>query len=273
VSDPVLALYCGTFDPLSPELNLIAYDDDDEGAPGMAAFKSSDALALTFGNTYTLVISTFRGSTKPVDNSAIAIGTEIAGDFGDYTVCLPGTAVVNQVTGGGGEACFVEITEGEPEGVVEGEGEGTVEGDIEGDTEGDVEGSTEGDIEGDVEGAIEGEGETEGQPEGEPVYDHSADYDNSGWLSLAELLRVIQLFNAGAYYCAVAPEVGGDAFALTPEGLQFEDDDCDYHSSDYREPFGSFQLSELLRTIQFFNLGGVVSCPGVSEDGFCIPTE
>jgi len=250
-------------------LNLIAYDDDDEGAPGMAAFKSSDALALTFGNTYTLVISTFRGSTTPLDNSAIAIGTEIAGDFGDYTVCLPGTAVVNQVTGGGGDACFVEITEGEPEGVVEGEGEGTVEGD----TEGDVEGSTEGDIEGDVEGAIEGEGETEGQPEGEPVYDHSADYDNSGWLSLAELLRVIQLFNAGAYYCAVAPEVGGDAFALTPEGLQFGDDDCDYHSSDYREPFGSFQLSELLRTIQFFNLGGVVSCPGDSEDGFCIPTE
>ncbi|MBI1318486.1 MAG: CHRD domain-containing protein [Candidatus Hydrogenedens sp.] len=277
LSDPVLSLYCGVFDPLSPELNLVAYDDDDGTSPGMPAFKSGDALALSVGSTYTLVISTFRGSTTPSDNAEIPLDTDIVGDYGTYAVCLPATAVVSEVLGGGGEDCFVAISEGE--GGNEGEGEGIVDGSNEGEGEGGGEGIVEGsdgEIEGEgegiVDGSIEGEGEGEGGGEGQAPAGYSADADGSGWLSLEELLRVIQLFNAGAYYCAEVPEEGGDAYSLTDEGLAFGDGDCVYHSGDYREPFGVFQLSELLRTIQFFNLGGVIACPnGDTEDGFCIP--
>ena len=244
----------------------------------MSAFKSSDALALTLGSTYTLVISTFRGSTTPINNSAIPLGTGITGDFGEYTVCMPVTASITQVLGGGGEDCYVEIGEGEGEGVVEGaegEPEGVVEGVVEGVDEGEPEGVVEGAGEGEPEGVFEGEGESEGFVEGEgelEMPEYSADYDNDGQLSLQELLRVIQLFNAGAYYCATAPDEESDDYTLVNDGLTFGEGGCVYHASDYREPFGSFQLSELLRTIQFFNLGGVMPCPGEgSEDGFCIP--
>jgi len=181
-----------------------------------------------------------------------------------------------------------DLAEGEPEGTPEGNPEGISEGEVEGSVEGAVEGEPvegegavdgepaegEGEIEGATEGSVDGEGASEGslEGEGEPAEEqHSADYINDGVLSLAELLRIIQLFNAGVYYCALSPEQGGDVYSLTSDGLAFGEGDCRYHSSDYRAPLGSLQLTELLRGIQFFNLGGLEPCDAGTEDGFCIP--
>ncbi|MGC8737668.1 MAG: hypothetical protein ACP5UA_03355, partial [Candidatus Hydrogenedens sp.] len=130
------------------------------------------------------------------------------------------------------------------EGVLEGEGtpEGTPEGVLEG------EGTPEGLIEG------EGEGET-------PTPPHSADQNGDWKISLSELLRVIQFFNSQGYHCD--PQ-GEDGYAPGLEG----DKTCTPHASDYAPPDWTINLSELLRVIQFFNVGGYYPCQG-GEDGYC----
>jgi V8-like Glu-specific endopeptidase len=90
---------------------------------------------------------------------------------------------------------------------------------------------------------------------------HTADIDSNGIISLSEVLRVIQLFNAGEYHCdAVKSEDG----YLPGAG----DATCGPHNSDFVEPFFDIELSELLRLIQFYASGGYTSCPE-GEDGFC----
>jgi len=162
---------------------------------------------------------------------------------------------------GEGEGVVEGFVEGEGEGVIdgegafpEGEGEGTQEPEAE--TEGEGEGVGDGEGDADGEGAVEGEGEGEGEEQ-----HHSADRDGSGVLDLGELLRPIQFFNAGGYQCAA--EGGEDAWAA---GLG----DCALcpHDSDYLHGDCALSLSELLRVIQFFNLGGYHACLD-SEDGFC----
>ena len=255
LSDTVLSLHCDPFVPTSPVANLIAFDDDDGTTLGLSGFKASDNINLTPGNTYWLVVSTFRGATTPVGGPSL--DDQVVGDFGAYRVCLPTGAVVLEVVGGGGDECLA-VEEGE--GIVEGEGEGTpVEGEGEGVTpEGEGEGTP-----------AEGEGEG---AEGElPVY--TADLDGDGILDLEELLRVIQLFNAGEYFCT-DDLVSDDGYALADDGIAFGTPGCAYHASDYDpENLGQIVLSELLRVIQFFNLGGVQPCVGQSEDGFCIPVR
>jgi len=61
LADSVLYLYCDPFDDQNPGANLIFSDDDDGGGPNgqLSAFSVSDAIALTPGNQYWLVISTF----------------------------------------------------------------------------------------------------------------------------------------------------------------------------------------------------------------------
>ncbi|MGC8846049.1 MAG: DUF4397 domain-containing protein, partial [Candidatus Hydrogenedens sp.] len=144
--------------------------------------------------------------------------------------------------------------EGTPEGVVEGEGilEGVLEG--EGTPEGTPEGVLEG--EGTPEGLIEGEGEGE-----TPTPPHSADQNGDWKISLSELLRVIQFFNSQGYHCD--PQ-GEDGYAPGLEG----DKTCTPHASDYAPPDWTINLSELLRVIQFFNVGGYYPCQG-GEDGYC----
>lgn len=44
---------------------------------------------------------------------------------------------------------------------------------------------------------------------------------------------------------------------------------CLTHTADYSPQDWSISLSELLRAIQFYNLGGVQQCPGQGEDGYC----
>ncbi|MFM1921910.1 MAG: hypothetical protein RLZZ303_3544 [Candidatus Hydrogenedentota bacterium] len=100
---------------------------------------------------------------------------------------------------------------------------------------------------------------------------HLGDLDNDHAISLHELLRMIQLYNFGEYYCAQDSEDG--------YGFQEGGRDCGEHSADYLAPVWSITLSELLRQIQLFSAGGF-GCSEVSEDGFvpggaggCIETQ
>lgn len=88
---------------------------------------------------------------------------------------------------------------------------------------------------------------------------HLGDLDNDHAISLHELLRMIQLYNFGEYYCALDSEDG--------YGFQAGSRDCGEHSADYLAPVWSITLSELLRQIQLFSAGGF-GCSEESEDGF-----
>jgi hypothetical protein len=145
----------------------------------------------------------------------------------------------------------------EGEGIQEGSPEGTAEGVVEGEgvPEGVVEGTPEG------EGIVEGEGTVEGE-----MPPHNADQDGDGDIDLTELLRVIQLFNMYGYHCEAGTE---DGYAPGFDG----DKACTPHASDYNPQDWTIDLGELLRLIQFFNMGGYYPCPGVGEDGYCPGTE
>ena len=93
---------------------------------------------------------------------------------------------------------------------------------------------------------------------------HSADSNRDFALDLSETLRVIQLYNADSFSCDAEQEDG-----FTPFGADCLA--CSAHSADFSPRDCIISLSELLRTIQLFNLGSYISCgcePG--EDGFCI---
>ena len=126
------------------------------------------------------------------------------------------------------------------------------------------EGEGEATVEGEGEASQEGEGEASADGEGEPAQ-HSADWNNTpGVFDLTEMLRLIQLYNADGLCCAEGETEDG----YTPGAC--EQQACPRHSADYAEPAWVLTLSELLRTVQLFNLGNFTPCPeGESEDGFC----
>ncbi|MBI1319886.1 MAG: DUF5011 domain-containing protein [Candidatus Hydrogenedens sp.] len=97
---------------------------------------------------------------------------------------------------------------------------------------------------------------------------HRADQNADGAFSLAELLRLIQLYNAGAYQCDTQ---GEDGYRIANEkDLKALDPGCLAHSADYLAGgSGAIELSELLRQIQIYNLGGYTHCKGQTEDNFC----
>jgi formylglycine-generating enzyme required for sulfatase activity len=133
---------------------------------------------------------------------------------------------------------------------------------IEGEGSGEAEGEGEGALEGEGEGVIEGEGE--GEP---PTQSHSGDWNGQpdGRFDLTELLRIIQLYNAGSFCCNSGTEDG-----YAPGDCKGEV--CERHDADYADPPWVVSLSELLRAVQLFNLGSFETCPeGESEDGFCLP--
>jgi len=110
-----------------------------------------------------------------------------------------------------------------------------------------------------TEGAFEGEGAIEGE-----VGVQSADQDGDFLISLYELLRVIQFYNATRFGCQAGTE---DGYAPN-----VADDSCPPHSSDYNIQDWEISLSELLRLIQFYNLGAYRFCPDeipMTEDRFC----
>jgi len=76
-------------------------------------------------------------------------------------------------------------------------------------------------------------------------------------------LRGIQLYDAAEYHCDETTE---DGYALGPGSRTCRPHDTDYAPQDWR-----FSLSELLRLIQFYNLGGYAYCPEAqTEDDFCL---
>lgn len=160
-----------------------------------------------------------------------------------------------------GEVNTDGVLEGVEEGVIEGVAEGTLEGG--GESEGEGEGLSEGRSEGRSEGLSEGtrEGIQEGEGEGETsAARHSMDTNANSQVDLNELLRVIQLYNGGAFGCALDTE---DGFA--PDGADIQ---CTAHSGDYNPQDWKLSLSELLRIVQLYNVQGFAPC-AESEDGFC----
>ena len=94
---------------------------------------------------------------------------------------------------------------------------------------------------------------------------HTADTDQSLALSLSELLRVVQLYNAEGLHCAADSGSTEDGFEPGADpGAQ----SCLPHDTDYLPQDWVVSLSELLRAIQFFNAKGYAPC-GLGEDGFC----
>ncbi len=94
-----------------------------------------------------------------------------------------------------------------------------------------------------------------------PRLEHAGDSNSDFTFNLSEVLRVIQLYNAGSFGCAEDTENGYDPTS--------DETACDAHSSDYLGGDFIITLSELLRTLQLFNLAGYYLCPGFSEDDFC----
>jgi hypothetical protein len=103
-------------------------------------------------------------------------------------------------------------------------------------------------------------------PEFDRLPGHSADQDGDEVVRLAELLRVVQLYNSGGLRCDGGSE---DGFAPA-DGVA--DTDCPPHASDYAPRDWSISLSELLRLIQLYSVNGFSECEA-GEDGFCAATS
>ena len=102
-----------------------------------------------------------------------------------------------------------------------------------------------------------------------PDYVHNADQNGDKVVDLPELLRLIQLFNLGAYHCAENAGATEDGYL---PGEDMGQTDCLPHASDYSVQDWSIDLFELLRIIQLFNAWNYHPCPG-GEDGFCPGAE
>jgi len=110
-----------------------------------------------------------------------------------------------------------------------------------------------------------------------PLGYHDLDTTPDWRISLPELLRAIQFYNSGGYYCAwgTSTEDGFVPGCLESEGEEDEGQDpwlenflfCCPHSLDYVDPTWQITMPELLRAIQFYNIGGYHIVIG-SEDGF-----
>ena len=94
---------------------------------------------------------------------------------------------------------------------------------------------------------------------------HKADYNGNEKFELAELLRLIQFYNAEAYHCDSGAE---DGYA-PGNGSR----DCAPHSSDYSPQDWRIGLNELLRLIQLYNAQGGYVRTSETEDGFAPPEE
>ena len=116
-------------------------------------------------------------------------------------------------------------------------------------------------------GAGGGEGGGEGVGGCEARVFHSADSNGDFVVSLSELLRVIQFYNARGYRCDPASE---DGYSVDTGG---GDQSCPPHASDYLDGNRRVNLSELLRLIQLYNVGGYEACDTGGEDPYCGTTN
>lgn len=90
---------------------------------------------------------------------------------------------------------------------------------------------------------------------------HTADSTADGAISLTELLRMVQFYNAGGLHCDPQSD---DGYAPGPG-----DNDCSPHDADYAPADWVLSLSEVLRVVQLFNVGDYYCCGNGGEDGFC----
>ncbi|MBI1321380.1 MAG: hypothetical protein GC168_20850 [Candidatus Hydrogenedens sp.] len=95
-----------------------------------------------------------------------------------------------------------------------------------------------------------------------PILAHSADANRDREISLTELLRIVQFFNALTFQCDADSEDGYAPYGGSCFG-------CAQHSSDYAPRDCAVSLSELLRGVQLFNLGTYHPCEAGEGDGFC----
>jgi hypothetical protein len=97
-----------------------------------------------------------------------------------------------------------------------------------------------------------------------PPGTHAMDSNSDNAISLSETLRVVQLYNATSISCGPQEE---DGYQLGPAGGF----DCLRHSADYSSKSWRVSLSEILRVVQFYNVGAFFYCPGTgTEDGYCL---
>jgi hypothetical protein len=90
---------------------------------------------------------------------------------------------------------------------------------------------------------------------------HSADCAPADWrINLTELLEVIQFFNVGEYHSSAGTTASGYAAGPGPH-------DGSPHDSDYAPQDWRIQLDELLRLIQFYNMGAYFGATG-TEDAY-----
>lgn len=94
----------------------------------------------------------------------------------------------------------------------------------------------------------------------------SADSNFDFRISLDELLRVIQFYNALGYQCIFAGDNTEDGYTLGSELHE----SCGPHDTDYLPQDWTISLDELLRVIQLYNSLAYHYCPDdATEDGFC----
>lgn len=129
-------------------------------------------------------------------------------------------------------------------------------------------------IDGEAGDGADGESNTDGEfsSEGDGVGNggwehwHDADSDRDGRIDLRELIRVVQIYNAGGYQCAPLEYATEDGFV--PGLGDFRD--CRPHSGDFNPQNWTFELGELLRMLEIYShADGYVPC-AFSEDGVCL---
>lgn len=115
-------------------------------------------------------------------------------------------------------------------------------------------------------GTVEPEGEGEGSIEGEGQASviHSADQDSDERISLSELLRVIQFYNALGLHCVTVEGESEDGYIA---GANEAAENCTPHDSDFAPQDWTINLSELLQLIQLYNANGYEPCE--APEGFC----
>ncbi|MBI1320009.1 MAG: DUF4397 domain-containing protein [Candidatus Hydrogenedens sp.] len=217
----------------------------DEDSIGVVLAVADLINNLLIDNGLDSIIGTFPTSGFATNNAILGLNGDADGD---------GCSQINEFSEFGGSSSTYVAAALDPSttasacSVVEGEGDGQPDG------EGD--------------GAVDGEGPQDGEAEVVLTF-YDADTDEDGFISLSELLRIVQLYNAGAYFCTndINSE---DGYSVEDSGIDFGTGNCTPHDADFLQDGveGVLELSELLRPIQFFNLGGQLVLNGSTEDGW-----
>lgn len=101
IGDTVLSLYCDPFESTTPDLNLVAYNDDAVGL--ISAFDGSEGAILEPNVTYFLVVSLFSPTDIGGGNFELTVGGLNTGEevvFGSAVLLPPPPSVPSLSVGG-----------------------------------------------------------------------------------------------------------------------------------------------------------------------------